>query len=131
MKKIISLCLLVISFNIAKSQNNLQFNRVVLVRADSISVCSGNCPDTILFRSFTVPPNKVLKIESINYNPGNYVLFLDGNSFPRSTTQIPFSFPIWLPSGNYAIYFGTFNSNNSASGQYSYLLSALEFNVVE
>jgi len=131
MKKIFSICLLFVCCAIAKAQNNLQFNRAVIIRADSISNCSSNCPDTILYRSFTVAPDKVLKIESINYNPGNYVLFLDGSSFPRITTQIPNSFPIWLPSGTYSIYFGTFNTANSASGQYSYLLSALEFNVVQ
>ncbi|MES2849888.1 MAG: hypothetical protein V4685_12580 [Bacteroidota bacterium] len=131
MKKIVSTCVLLIFCYITKAQNNLQFNRVLLLRADSISTCSSNCPDTILFRSFTVAPDKVLKIESINYNPGNYVLFLDGSSFPRITTQIPTTFPIWLPSGTYSIYFGTFNTANSASGQYSYLLSALEFNVVQ
>ena len=130
MKKIILICLLLSFCCIAKAQNNLQFNRVVIVKADSVSTCSGNCPDTVLLRTFTVAPNKVLKIESINYNPGNYVLFLDSNSFPRTTTQIPNSFPIWLPAGTYAIYFGTFNSANASTGQYSYLLSALEFNVV-
>lgn len=131
MKKIFSICLLLIYCGITKAQNNLQFNRVILVRADSISTCSGGCPDTILLRTIIVEPNKVLKIESINYNPGNYVLFLDGSSFPRITTQIPNSFPIWLPSGTYSIYFGTFNTANSASGQYSYLLSGLEFNVIQ
>ncbi len=131
MKRIVSICLLLVCCCIAKAQNNLQFNRVVLLRADSISTCSSNCPDTILLRSFTVAPDKVLKIESINYNPGNYVLFLDSSSFPRTTTQIPNTFPIWLPSGTYSIYFGTFNTANSSTGQYSYLLSALEFNVVQ
>jgi hypothetical protein len=131
MKKIISFIALILCFAVSKAQNNLQFNRAVLVRADSISNCGGGCPDTILYQNFTVPANKVWKIESINYNPGNYVLFLDGNSFPRVTSQIPTTYPIWLPSGTYAIYFGTFNSANSATGQYSYLLSALEFNVVQ
>lgn len=114
-----------------KAQNNLQFNRVVIVRADSVSNCSSGCPDTILFRQFTVDPNKVLKIESINFVPGNYFLFLDGTSFYKTTTGLTPSFPIWLPSGTYSIYFGTFNSANSAAGNYGYLMSALEFNVVQ
>lgn len=130
MKKIVAISALLICCCIVKAQNNLQFNRVLLIKADSISNCSGGCPDTILLRTFTVAPDKVLKIESINYNPGNYVLFLDGSSFPRVTTQIPNTFPIWLPPGTYSIYFGTFNTANSASGQYSYILSALEFNVI-
>jgi hypothetical protein len=130
MKKTLSIGILLLCCYAANAQNNLQFNRVVLLRADSISTCSSNCPDTILLRSFTVPQDKVLKIESINYSPGNYVLFLDNHPFPRATTQIPNTFPIWLPAGTYSIYFGTFNTANSASGNYAYLLSALEFNVV-
>ena len=131
MKKFICISLVLMVCCFVKAQNNLQFNKVVLIRADSISICSTNCPDTILLKSFTVAPNKVLKIESINYSPGNYVFFLDGNSFPRITSQIPTSYPIWLPAGTYSMYFGTFNTANSATGQYSYLLSALEFNVVQ
>ena len=131
MKKIISLCLLVACCYISKAQNNLQFNRVVIIRGDSISNCSSGCPDSILFQRFTVPPNKVLKIESINFVPGNYVLFLDNTPFSRTATGIPNSFPIWLPPGTYSIYFGTYNSANSAAGNYAYLLSAIEFNVVQ
>lgn len=131
MKKIVSACLLLFCCCFAKAQNNLQFNRVVIIRADSISNCSSGCPDTILFQQFTVPPNKVLKIESINFNLGNYVLFLDNTPFYKTTTGLPPTFPIWLPSGTYSIYFGTYNSANSAAGVYAYLLSALEFNVVQ
>lgn len=131
MKKIFSICLLLICCYLAKAQNNLQFNRVVIIRADSISTCSGGCPDTILYRTFTVEPNKVLKIESINFTLGNYVLFLDNTPFFKTTTGYTPTYPIWLPSGTYSIYFGTFNTANSATGQYAYLLSALEFNVVQ
>jgi hypothetical protein len=131
MKKIFSSCFLLICCCFVKAQNNLQFNRAVIIRGDSISNCSSGCPDTILFQRFTVPPNKVLKIESINFIPGNYVLFLDNTPFLKTTTGLTPSFPIWLPSGNYSIYFGTYNSSNSAAGQYAYLLSALEFNVVQ
>ena len=131
MKKIISICILLFSCYLSKAQNNLQFNRVVIIKADSISNCSSNCGDTILMRQFTVAPDKVLKIESINFSPGNYVLFLDNTPFSRTATQLPNNFPIWLPEGTYSLYFGTFNTANSASGQYAYLLSALEFNVVQ
>lgn len=124
MKKIIALCLLLVCGYFLKAQNNLQFNRVVLIKGDSISTCTGNCGDTILFKTFTVAPNKVLKIESINFNPGNYFLFLDNTPFSRLTTQLPNTFPIWLPAGIYSIYFGTFNTANSSAGQYSYLFSA-------
>ena len=131
MKKIVSISLLIICCIAAKAQNNLQFNRVVIVRADSVSNCSTGCPDTILYRTFTVEPNKVLKVESINFSLGNYVLFIDNTPFFKTTTGYNPAFPIWLPSGTYSIYFGTYNSSNSASGIYAYLLSALEFNVVQ
>lgn len=131
MKKLFSICLLLVCCCIAKSQNNLQFNRAVIIRGDSISNCSSGCPDTILLKTFTVAPNKVLKIESINFTPGNYVLFLDNTPFSRTSTGITNTFPIWLPAGTYSIYFGTYNSANSAAGNYAYLLSALEFNVVQ
>lgn len=131
MKKIISFLLFFICFRSVHAQNNLQFNRVVLIQADSISNCSSGCPDTILYKTFTVLPNKVLKIESINFLAGNYFLFLDKTPFSKVSTGISNTFPIWLPSGTYAIYFGTYISNASSTGQYAYTLSALEFNVVQ
>jgi hypothetical protein len=131
MKKIIPVCILLISCCMAKAQNNLQFNRVVLIEADSISNCGGGCPDTILLRHFTVPPNKVLKIESINFILGNYLLFLNKTPFSKTANSISNSYPIWLPSGDYFIYFATYIPNASATGQYAYTLSALEFNVVQ
>jgi hypothetical protein len=133
MKKIFSICLLLLCCYKTKAQNNLQFNRVVIIKADSISHCStGNCEDTILYRTFTVPSNKVLKIESINFTLGTYyVLFLDSTPFFKTTTGYTPTFPIWLPSGTYSIHFGTYNPPNPSSGQYAYLLSALEFNIVQ
>ena len=131
MKKIVSICLLLIYCCVAKSQNNLQFNRAVIIRGDSISNCSSGCSDSILFQRFTVPPNKVLKIESINFTLGNYVLFIDNTPFFKTTTGYTPTYPIWLPPGTYSIYFGTYNTTNSAAGNYAYLLSALEFNVVQ
>jgi len=131
MKKIFSICLLLSCCYFSHAQNNLQFNRVVILRGDSISNCSTGCPDTILYQAFTVAPDKVLKIESINYIPGNYFFYLDGTPFQRTTSGLPNVFPIWLPSGNYSIYFAPSNPNNSAAGTYAYLLSALEFNIVQ
>ncbi len=131
MKKIISVCLFVFACLLVNAQNNLQFNRAVILRGDSVSTCSSGCADTILFQSFTVPQNKVLKIESINYIAGNYYLFLDRTPFTRTASNIPSTFPIWLPAGTYSIYFGTYNTTNSSSGQYAYLLSALEFNIIQ
>lgn len=131
MKKLFSISLLILCCYFSKAQNNLQFSRVVTIQADSISNCSSGCPDTILYRTFTVAPNKVLKIESINFILGNYVLFIANNPLFKTTTGYTPSFPIWLPSGDYSIYFGTYNSSNSAAGQYAYLLSALEFDVVQ
>jgi|JI9StandDraft_1071089.scaffolds.fasta_scaffold92059_3 hypothetical protein len=130
MKKLFAVCLLLLCCYAGHAQNNLQFNRVVTIFTDSVSNCSSNCADTVLLRTFVVPANKVLKIESINFTPGNYFLFLNGVAFSRVATTIANNFPIWLPSGTYNIYFGTYNSANSQAGNYSYLLSAIEFNVV-
>lgn len=130
MKKILAICLLLVCCYNVKAQNNLQFNRVVILRADSISNCSGGCADTILYRTFTVPANKVLKIESINFLAGNYLLFLDGTPFSKLSTGITNTFPIWLPSGTYSIYFATYIPSASSSGNYAFLMSAIEFNVV-
>ena len=131
MRKVIFICLLFLCYGTAKSQNNLQFNRVVNIKADSISNCSSGCADTILYRTFTVPSGKVLKIESINFLAGNYLLFLDGTPFSKLSTGIMNTFPIWLPSGDYSIYFATYITSASSSGNYSFLLSGIEFNVVE
>jgi hypothetical protein len=130
MKKTFAICLLIACCYSGKAQNNLQFNRVVTIFTDSVSTCSSNCADTILLRTFIVPVDKVLKIESINFSPGNYFLFLNGAAFSRVATNINNYFPIWLPPGTYNIYFATYNSANSQTGNYSYLLSAIEFNVV-
>lgn len=130
MKKVLAVCLLMASGFVSKAQNNLQFNRVVNLKADSISNCSSGCPDTILYRTFTVGADKVLKIESINFIAGNYLLFLDGTPFSKSSVGITNTFPIWLPPGNYSLYFGTYVSAASSTGNYAFLMSALEFNVV-
>jgi hypothetical protein len=129
-KRLLTVCLLLACGYAARAQNNLQFNRVVTLKADSISNCSGGCADTILFRTFTVPADKVLKIESINFLAGNYLLFLDGTPFSKLSTGITNSFPIWLPPGTYSIYFGTYLTTASSTGNYAFLMSALEFNVV-
>ena len=131
MKKIFTICLVLFCFCTAKAQNNLQFNRVVIIKADSISNCGSNCADSLLVRTFTVEPNHVLKIESINFFPGNYILFLDNTPFSRTSTGITNTFPIWLPPGTYSIYFGTYLTNASQAGNYAYLLSAIEFKVVQ
>lgn len=130
MKIIISVSLLLSCCCTAKAQNNLQFNRVVILQADSISTCSVSCADTILYRTFTVPANKVLKIESINFIAGNYLLFLDGTPFSRVSTNITNTFPVWLPTGTYSLYFATYLPTSASTGSYAYLMSALEFNVV-
>lgn len=93
MQKIFLFLVLSISFSMAKAQNNLQFNRVVNISADSISVCSSGCADTILYRTFTVPANKVLKIESVNFIAGNYLLFLNSTPFSKTSTNITNTFP--------------------------------------
>jgi hypothetical protein len=130
MKKIFATCLLLAVCYAGKAQNNLQFNQVVILRADSISNCSSGCADTILYRTFTVPANKVLKIESINFIAGNYLLFLDGVPFSKVATGITNTFPIWLPSGTYSLYFATYIPAASSTGNYGFYMSALEFNVV-
>ncbi|MBL7701308.1 MAG: hypothetical protein JNM14_03610 [Ferruginibacter sp.] len=130
MKKILFICILMLCCYAGTAQNNLQFNRVVILQADSISTCSGGCADTILYRTFTVPANKVLKIESINFIAGNYLLFLDGTPLSRVSTNITNTFPIWLPTGSYSIYFGTYLPASASTGSYAFLMSALEFNVV-
>jgi hypothetical protein len=129
MKKIITITVLLLGCSFAKAQNNLQFNRVVIIQADTSSTCSSGCPDSLLVRTFT--ENKVLKIESINYTSGNYALFLDNVPLSKSSSNIMNHYPVWLPSGTYTIYYGTYVTTNSAAGNYAYLLSALEFNVVQ
>jgi hypothetical protein len=131
MRKVIFISLLLVCCGMAKAQSNLQFNRVVNIKADSISNCSSGCADTILYRTFTVPANKVIKIESINFIAGNYLLFLDSTPFSKLSTGIMNTFPVWLPSGDYSIYFATYISSASSSGNYAYLLSGIEFNVVQ
>lgn len=117
-----------------QAQNNLQFNRVVIVEADSFFNCNSQCGDTFLLKSFTVPAGRILKIESINIQGTsvNYRLCLNKTPFSPTSTNYVNVFPIWLPAGDHKLYFFyRENGNLSITGRYSYLMSALEFNVVQ
>lgn len=134
MKKMLFLIALTFCAFVMQAQNNLQFNRVVTVEADSFFNCNSNCGDTFLLQRFTVPAGKVLKIESINIQGTSVNFRLCLNKTPFSTTSTNYTnvFPIWLPAGEHKLYFFyRENGNLSITGRYSYLMSALEFNVVQ
>jgi len=106
MYKIILISILsIISFN-AKSQGNLQFNRVIVIDATNIAA------------SHTVPVGKVWKIEAAT--PGlNGLVYLNNTVLASSSNTN--NTPFWLPA-NY-----TFNiSSSSTPGK----VSIIEFNVV-
>jgi hypothetical protein len=135
MKKIFFICLLLACACFAKAQNNLQFNKGVLLTVDSMYNCSGTCPDTILLRAIVVPAGKMLKIESINFiaTVSTYTLYFNGipmlkNGYTRGANQN--AFPVWLPQGSYNVYFATYDNSAPISGQHAYMVSGLEFNIV-
>lgn len=108
MYKIILISILsIISFN-AKSQGNLQFNRVIVIDAPNIAA------------SHTVPVGKVWKIEAAT--PGlNGTVNLSNTVLASSNTN---NTPFWLPA-NY-----TFNISSSSTPSTPGKVSIIEFNVV-
>jgi hypothetical protein len=134
MKKVLFLSVFIFNSFFIQAQNNLQFNRVVIVEADSLFNCNSNCGDTFLLKNFTVPAGKALKIESINIQGSstNFRLCLNKTPFSPTSTNYTNVFPIWLPAGEHKLYFFyRENGNLSITGRYSYLMSALEFNIVQ
>ncbi len=125
-KSFLLIALLVIGYLI-NAQGTLQFNQVIRVKNTSVS--SGNVT------TITVPAGKVWKIES-GTGPDGYELSIDGQLVYASTAEnfavnqyfyiktIPL--PIWLPAGSYAV-----TVSNSLNGNYTTVLSGIEFNVLQ
>lgn len=115
------------------SQGTLQFNRVIVIEADTTILCAPLvCVDSFLVRNITVDSGKVVKLESINHSPlVNEGYYLKFNSFEMENPTIVI-FPIWLSQGVYQIkYIKYSNYSLGIDRNYSYLLSALEFNIIQ
>lgn len=133
MKPFILTFIFLTSLNSLLAQGNLQFNRVVHIIADTSFSCSngGACVDSFLVRDIVVSPNKVLKIESLNYIV-NSVYDLYFNDYPIYNSAYANNFPIWVPAGTYRLKF--YRPNNPSTinftARFNYMFSALEFNIV-
>ncbi len=113
------------------AQGNLQFNRVITM-ADSPLVSTPDIGVWHITTLGTVPTGKVWKIENCYLNS-----YGSGAAIPATfaLNNIPVGYftgttsPIWLKGGDVLQY--AIKGNGSAtSGQLSYLLSIIEFNIV-
>ena len=158
MKRLLLSTLLILSFNSLFSQGNLQFNRVI---STTVSVTAGSSPELngTLVGSITVPPGKVLKLESVstylNDSTGDIQWYYDtGTSNIGSrgcwigghlvwapfwytstgSTNIDKSvetsrFPIWYSEGTYEIRV-RYRTNFGVGTFYVVSYSAIEFNII-
>jgi hypothetical protein len=126
------------------SQGNLQFNQV-LSYSGSLS-CNTNYCGQISTSTYTVPPGKIWKIESVGYNcsaVSSYrsypFLIINGvacfggltsNSNTAIITGNLINSPIWLTSGDILKY--GMDSNSATGGQMSISIhfSIIEFNII-
>lgn len=146
MKKFIYLILASLCFHFSISQNNLEFNRIILESGTNLSISNGSV-------SIIVPANKVWKITSASIwrtylstgleNTSNYLLYAlfikdhclaySGYTNNSSFHSVPV-FPIWLPTGTYTIQLQQFQTTPPSSpwpvgGKYS--ISGVEFNITQ
>ncbi len=122
-----------------KSQGNLQFNQVKLIKLSYVTPNSNSYQ--VYDQVITVPAGKVWKIESVigsaqsatnNYVSPTTSVTLDGVilSFYSSSTGSyqAAAFPIWLPEGSYTL--GLVSSASVTTGTtITGRFSAIEFNV--
>ena len=124
MRKLLAIGLFIALFGVADNataQGTLQFNKVIVVTLD------GSNPF-----AFTVPANKVWKIESAGSGYYSSTIYLREPSGDRlayiytNSVNDQVRFPYWLPSG----FSGDFyRIGNIASGPKS-TVSIIEFNVI-
>ena len=133
MKKLILLVSLFLCFCTVHAQGNLEFNRVVYTK---LELPNNSSTGDSVATSLIVPPNKVLKVESISpltYGAGDGVLiFFDDfrvNTSASNTSTNRITFPIWLPEGSYKFLMRCVSTNGCNS--YNGILSALEFNITQ
>ena len=139
MKKILFILFtLLMPDSIFSQGNNLQFNQVI--NQDFSSTCN-TAYTWSNAGTFTVSPNKVLKITSCSafatdnnslYNVGESSMKIGNKLVYHNNSNAPAGpeMPIWLDNGTYTVYlFG--KSNNSASKYLKGSISAVEFNVVQ
>ncbi|MCB9230750.1 MAG: hypothetical protein H6581_03765 [Bacteroidia bacterium] len=139
LKLILSFSLLFLLVTFAYAQT-LEFSQVINVG----NTYSRPNSTTNIFDSVTVviPAGKVWKVESarMNYsylssgvryyslNGSDYISINGAIIYVASSTNTSFTYPIWYPAGTY-----TFKARSSISGtsyQVTWLVSAIEFNVV-
>ena len=139
MKKSILILFSLFTFSIAFTQgNNLQFNQVL--NLDFSSTCN-TAYTWSSAGTFTVYPNKVLKITSCSafgtdansyYNVSESSMKIGNKLVYNYVANAPAGpeMPIWLESGTYTVYlYG--RSNNTADKYLKGSISAVEFNVVQ
>jgi len=138
MKKLLILLLfsfLTIPFLSFSQGINLELNRVVTIDTLVSGNLSGSGNWTMYSEIYTVPENKVWKIQYMSPFTGIYIneaqisfIQYSGSNSYESTSAI--NQVIWLDSGD-EIKFkfnGSWNGNGSSAYSYSYFISALEFN---
>ena len=116
------------------AQNRLEFNQVLTIDSTLSGNLSGSGNYTEYSDVYTVPNNKTWKIEFLYpYNCiiiNNVEVSLYGGS--ENTSSFFSSGQIWLKDGDEIRfkYSGYWNGSGNGAWQFSFFLSAIEFNVV-
>jgi len=131
MKNLFFTITVVILATTARSQNNLQLNRV-LTFSGTITI---NCEERILD---TVPSGKVWKIEAIGISGFGKVFKVNGKAYYNSgaygynSSSFAIHENIWLKAGDIISYQNMCNPNcNNNNCPFDYFVSALEFNLTQ
>jgi hypothetical protein len=125
--KILLLSIFALPFSMLYAQGNLQFNQVLtfggILNSGAVSSNTGSYIHSSI--SYTVPTEKVWKIENMSSNYSNTTLIIN-NFLVGSVNSIIGNSPLWLKAGDLII----FGATNSSSTNESYFFSIIEFNII-
>ena len=131
-KKTLLIICLFIGLNTV-AQNRLEFNQVLTIDSTLSGNISGPGNYTQYSDVYTVPNNKTWKIEFLHPYSGIMINNVEiGLYGADGSTSFFTSGQIWLKDGDEIRfkYSGYWNGNGSNAWQFSFFLSAIEFNIV-
>ena len=123
--KSIFFIIVLVTTNYSFSQGNLQFSQVYNYLGSTIPVYNPNGTVSWWSITYTVPLNKVWRIESVTTSYSSQALFINdiwaSNIVINGTATYP---PIWVREGN------TIKVGTNANYQSNYHINIVEFNII-
>lgn len=143
MKKIFQLiAFLLLIQTVSKAQGDLQFNQVLTYQGNVAYSTAPWGGASVEGPQWTVPSNKVWKIENKTRTPNGWLRFsingyLQSDLYERAQTNVGYSVaidnsPIWLKANDVIkfIVSGSCPNGYGCSGSESYFISIIEYNIV-